>query len=112
MSAKFNIPRALTLMIFCSTTVLFADDDEKTTLTTIESTTVDTAHQQITISGRGFGTAKPAVSLDDIPLNLITFTDTAITAFLPSHLNPGSYLLVIRKGWSVPAFFVATIGSS
>src|ERR1700694_3367245 len=112
MSAKSIISRAMALTFFCSSTILFADEDPSFTLmASIQATTVDTAHQQITIAGKGFGTVKPTVSLDNIPLNVISYTDTAISAFLPANLVPGSYLLTLtRPHWPFPVLFITTIG--
>src|ERR1700730_14889833 len=108
MSANSNISRAMTLALFSPSQCLFADEDPSFTLmASIQATTVDTAHQQITIAGKGFGTAKPTVSIDNIPLNVISYTDTAITAFLPPNLASGSYLLIVsRPHWPFPVLFI------
>jgi len=61
----------------------------------IQSATIiySTNPNQITIQGSNFGTNTPAVSLDAIPLLVLTYAPTAVTASLPANLSPGSYAL-------------------
>jgi hypothetical protein len=70
--------------------------------------------KQLTITGEAFGSAKPLVTLDSLPLTVVSFTSTVVTAFLPQGLRPGSYLLALapngRRG-DVAKFDVA-IGAS
>lgn len=78
----------------------------------IQATTTDAPLQQITITGLNFGTVKPMVTLDGIPLSLITYTNTNITAFLPNNLPPGTYLLIVQSGFTnLPGWFFTTIGA-
>jgi Collagen triple helix repeat (20 copies)/IPT/TIG domain len=50
---------------------------------------------QLTILGSSFGTDRPLVSLDGLPLTVLSFTDTLVVASLPPSLTPGSYLLAL-----------------
>ncbi len=52
---------------------------------------------QLTIMGENFGTLKPAVTLDSIPLTVVNFGSTSVTALLPAGLTPGSYLLTLQR---------------
>jgi len=72
----------------------------------------DTALQQITITGQNFGTLKPTVWLNNVPLSVNLFTDTAVTPFLPANIAPGSYLLVLSNTKTrLFGFFVTTLGA-
>lgn len=50
---------------------------------------------QLAIMGLNLGTLKPLVTLDSIPLTVVAFTSTAVTALLPAGLPPGSYELTL-----------------
>jgi hypothetical protein len=51
---------------------------------------------QLSITGQDFGISKPAVTLDGVPLTVISFTSTAVAAWLPTGLRPGSYRLSLQ----------------
>jgi hypothetical protein len=53
---------------------------------------------QLAIKGQNLGTSKPSVTLDAIPLSIVTFTSTAVTALLPPGLPAGSYRLTLDPG--------------
>jgi hypothetical protein len=59
----------------------------------IQSAVVSTAMNQITITGANFGSSIPVVTLDGIPLTVLSNTTTAVSATTPSNLAPGSYEL-------------------
>jgi hypothetical protein len=68
----------------------------------------------ITITGISFGTIAPTVTIDKLPVTLVTYTQTAVTGLLPSNLAPGSYELVLTNNsarLAIPATFNATIGA-
>jgi hypothetical protein len=56
--------------------------------------------QVVTISGVNFGSQPPSVTLNDVPLALLSSSPTQIVAALPASViaTPGSYQLVVRKG--------------
>jgi hypothetical protein len=69
----------------------------------------------ITITGISFGTIAPTVTIDNLPVTLVTYTQTAVTGLLPSNLAPGSYELVLTNNsarLSIPATFNAAIGAA
>jgi hypothetical protein len=82
-------------------------------LAIVEGTTINYAvtPNQITISGHNFGTAIPAVALDNTTLSLVSNNSTTVVAKLPSGLAAGSYLLTVTPNNSFPAVFVVTNGA-
>jgi len=81
----------------------------------IQSATIEssTTPAQLTITGQHFGPSAPAVALDAIPLQVLTFTSTVVVAALPATLPPrGSYELDLTNAQTqqVGSFSVA-IGS-
>lgn len=51
---------------------------------------------QLTIKGQNFGSVRPNVTLEGIPLSVLTFSPAVVTALLPSGLKPGTYFLVLE----------------
>jgi hypothetical protein len=79
---------------------------------------VDFAILQIEIHGSGFGTAAPNVTLEGVPLALVSNNDTLIVATLPAGTVPGTYLLRVGKaagggpfGGQGSASFHVTVGA-
>ncbi len=64
----------------------------------VRQTEVNTATDQITITGVNFGTSLPAVTLAGTPLNIVSSTPTQIVADLPAGTQPGTYLLKVSRG--------------
>src|SRR5579884_1216773 len=100
----------LALLALCSAASVIADVTPA--LPVIDSTEVDNSLQQITIAGDNFGTVAPGVWLNNVPLKLITYTNTEVTAFLPKNLAAGDYLLAVSNTKSkLFGFFMATVGA-
>jgi len=59
--------------------------------------TTSTLPNQIAIGGTNFGTLLPTVSLDGLPLNVISYSDTLAVAYLPTGVNPGTYRLSLTN---------------
>jgi hypothetical protein len=77
----------------------------------ISSTQENAAATQLAITGSGFGTTTPVVTLSGSNLTVVTFSDKSITAALPSNLATGAYLLtVLNQKSKTPATFNAMIG--
>ncbi len=67
----------------------------------------------ITIAGKYLGSVTPTVTLDGMPLVVVTYTSTQVTALLPANLAPGSYQLVLTNHTlQLQAAFDATIGAA
>ncbi len=66
----------------------------------------------ITIAGRYFGAVTPTVTLDGTVLVVATYTQTQVTALLPSNIDPGTYQLVLTNhSLDQQVSFDATIGA-
>jgi hypothetical protein len=67
----------------------------------------------LVIKGTNFGSVEPRVTLNTAELQVLTFTDTEISAELDPQLWPGSYLLAVYSGPQRRVFgvFIATIGA-
>ena len=63
----------------------------------IDSSVVNTTANELTITGSHFGTGMPWVTLDGMPLLVLTFTETIVVAQLRPSIIPGSYTLVITQ---------------
>jgi hypothetical protein len=77
----------------------------------ITSAQVNTATNQLTITGTGFGAA-PTVQLGSQFPAVASSTNTSVIVTLPANLNPGSYgLAVTNTTTSQTGSFVVTIGA-
>jgi hypothetical protein len=86
---------AFSALLAFATSAAFPDDGESGPV--ILSAAPDSAANptQVTITGKNFGSAKPLVTLDSLPLMVASFTPTIVTVFVP-FLKPGSYLLTLE----------------
>ena len=66
----------------------------------VDSAVPNLVSQVVTISGVNFGSQPPSVTLNDVPLALLSSSPTQIVAALPASViaTPGTYQLVVRKG--------------
>jgi len=66
----------------------------------VDSAVPSLVSQVVTISGANFGSQPPSVTLNDVPLALLSSSPTQIVAALPASViaTPGTYQLVVRKG--------------
>jgi hypothetical protein len=94
-------------------TVLIADTAWAATTTSVVSAVVDSSADRITISGTGFKPAAsaPTVTLDNLSLTLVSSTNLAVVAKVPTSLAPGSYLLTVMNSASQSATFNVTVGA-
>jgi hypothetical protein len=53
---------------------------------------------QLIVTGSNFGPLTPAVTLNGVPLTLISHTDNVIVGMIPLSLGPGSYTLSVSNG--------------
>ena len=88
---------ALALVLPLVLTVALADDDQHEPLILTAVPDSSASPTQLTITGENFGTLKPVVTLDLIPLTVVSFGSTAVTALLPAGLTPGTYLLTLQQ---------------
>lgn len=66
----------------------------------IDTASVDTVTNRVTITGRNFGNSAPAVKLAEVPIAVQSydFNSQTLIANLPAGLAPGSYLLTVTAG--------------
>jgi hypothetical protein len=107
---------SLALALFGAVLPTFAQGVGNTPQATILSTTSNTATSPgtLTITGQNFGDAVPSIALDGTALQVASFTDTVLVAFLPNNLAPGSYQLEVttQAKKNNIAEFDATIGAA
>jgi hypothetical protein len=93
-----------------------ADAQRPNILSAVPNLSVSPA--QLTVTGENFGSVRPVVLLDGLPLTVVTFSSTAVTAFLPANLRPATYLLQLFRGdksedaQAFNAVFDVTIGAA
>lgn len=89
---------AIGFLLLISAPGLRADQHSGPNIDTAVVTTT-TQPNQIVIGGSGFGSIPPAVTLDGVPLVLISYTDTLVVAFLPNDAtaHPGTYRLSLTN---------------
>lgn len=82
------------------------------TTPTVTNVTENTAGTQITITGEGFPSPAPGITLGGTDLTIAASSSTSITANLPSGIAPGSYLLSIGNNpyYLARQQFVVAIG--
>jgi hypothetical protein len=107
---------SLALALFGAVLPTFAQGVGNTPQATILSTTSNTTTSPgtLTITGQNFGDAVPSIALDGTALQVASFTDTVLVAFLPNNLAPGSYQLEVttQAKKNNIAEFDATIGAA
>ena len=95
---------------------LMAQPSPQSTVTPkITNVTADfsTTPVTMTIVGSGFGKLEPAVRVDQRPVNVLSFTNAAITVNLPVSLTDGSYLVTVTNTTTATSgAFDATLGST
>lgn len=80
--------------------------------TLITSVVVDMAGGSVKVTGKAFGTGRPVVTLDGIPLDIASYTDTIVFANLPANQVPGSYMLKVTNSSNNQAdTFYTTLGT-
>ena len=82
-------------VLLCFACLCAAEDDKQAS---IASAIPDSSSNpsQLTINGQNFGSVRPNVTLEGIPLSVLIFSPTMVTALLPSGLKPGTYFLVLE----------------
>jgi hypothetical protein len=82
-------------------------------ITTVD---VNADQQQLVIFGNNFGTVVPIVSLADIPLNVVSYTNTTLVADLPASFlaQPGSHQLSVTTPGrpALTVLFSITMGAA
>lgn len=65
---------------------------------------------ELTITGSGFGTAKPAVMLNNLPVSVMSYTDTQVVVTVPVSIEsvPGTYNLTLTNNSDSSADFLRT----
>ena len=71
------------------------DPHERLTINRVE---VDEAVDQMRISGVEFGVDEPSVTLEGVPMVVISHSPTDIVITMPAGTTPGTYLLEVSKG--------------
>lgn len=100
---------AIPLILACATTAIAEDHDAH--FPVILNVTENSAGTQITINGSHFGNSAAELWLGGTPLTSITWTDTSITANLPSGIAAGAYLLRVERDHPhMTGLFAADIG--
>jgi hypothetical protein len=78
---------------------------------TIVSASVNSATQQITITGASLtATGAPVVKLDATALTLVSSSNTQIVANLPAGLAAGTYRMTVSNGSGTPGVFEVSNG--
>lgn len=79
----------------------------------IVSAEADSTAGTVTIDGQAFGDEIPIVTLNGMPLDVVTSTPSEIVATLPPGLDPATYLLTVSRGPARTQFgsFNLTLGA-
>jgi hypothetical protein len=79
----------------------------------IVSAKADTLAGTLAIDGSAFGDGTPVVTLNGMPIVVVTSTSSEIVATLPPGLDPGTYLLTVSRGPATTQFdsFNLTLGA-
>ena len=106
------MPRHFALWV-CTSLCIFSLAASAITAVTINSASINTSNNQITINGTGFDPAgaAPVVTFNAAKLTLVSFANTVIVAKLPAGTKAGSYDLVVKNSTAVSATFDVTYGA-
>lgn len=100
---------AIPLILACATTAIAEDHDAHFPI--ILNVTENSAGTQITINGSHFGNSAAELWLGGTQLTSTAWTDTSITAELPSGIAAGAYLLRVERDHPhMTGLFAADIG--
>jgi hypothetical protein len=93
-SSKLRLMAAVACSISAAT--LLADDGGGGGPVILSASESLSTHQ-LTITGTNFGKARPLVSLDGLPVSVLSYTTTLVVVSVPASLDstPGTYLLKI-----------------
>lgn len=89
-------PACATILLLCACACLFSQQHNAPQLSTALVTTT-TQPSQITVRGSNFGKIKPAVALNGFALDVITYTEDTVVAFLPTGFAAGTYRLSLTN---------------
>jgi hypothetical protein len=98
MNSRSNWSKALAavILLHLGVTVVIADEEDQKPIIIAALPDSPVNPAQLTIAGKNFGTSKPFVTLDSLPLLVTSFTSTIVNVLLPMGLKPGSYLLTLQ----------------
>ncbi len=85
----------------------------------IAAVTESTQPPQLTIMGSNFGTVAPAVTLNNLPVSVMSYTNTLVVVTLPASIEsaPGTYTLTLTNNSDSPndilrtGIFLVAIGA-
>jgi hypothetical protein len=89
----------LTIGALAAHNLLADDGNNNSNNPMIVSAIQSTQTPQLTITGTNFGKAKPFVNLDNLPMTVLSYTDTLVVVTLPVSIQstPGTYKLSLTN---------------
>jgi hypothetical protein len=80
----------------------------------VNSGTINYSTNQITLTGSGFepNKTKPTVAFNGSALTVLTFSNTQVTATLPTGLTPGTFDLIVTNSQGNSVVFNMTFGAT
>ena len=87
-----SVAAAMLLAAMLSITVMAKDPP-----VTVTSAAANSTLSELSIQGANFGSAEPKVFLAGVPLQVLFWSPTSISANLPAGVQPGSYPLVVVR---------------
>jgi hypothetical protein len=107
--------KRLLLLILCLVCTSRTVSAEAAQQVSINGAVVDHVSGLVLVSGSQFGTTPPAVTIDSMPVTVLSASPQAIVVELPASLlaQPGTYLLTVQRDTSPKgsATFVLAIGA-
>jgi hypothetical protein len=108
-SLRSNTVALATLMVICLSTPVSLSAARAPVIT---SAVADTTVSQIRIAGQNFGNGQPSVLMDGMPLTVLSYTGSLVTANLPTAIGAGSYRLSLENASTLLiGLFDVTLGA-
>jgi collagen triple helix repeat protein/IPT/TIG domain-containing protein len=85
--------RSVTRVLLVLGALAVAAPDARADMFVINRVEVDDAAGQVEINGLGFGADEPVVTLEGVPMTVLSHNDTQVVTTLPAGTVPGTYLL-------------------
>jgi collagen triple helix repeat protein/IPT/TIG domain-containing protein len=110
-------PRTVSRVLLVLGALAVAVPDAHADVFVINRVEVDDAAGEVEINGLGFGADEPVVTLEGVPMTVLSHNDTQVVTTLPAGTVPGTYLLRMSQanpsgpfGGRVHTDFHVTVG--
>lgn len=98
-SVPFRVVAVALTALLAAGGLASSEDRNDSKQVVIVSATPDLVNENLTLAGASFGTSSGVVTLDTLPVTVISWADTQVVVKLPAEViaAPGSYLVTLTR---------------